>query len=494
MSYFAVIAALTLLLCANCAPKPTEGVDLTHARATLQLVDGSSVSSDIYDDVNPVLIQKPDGFLVLLFASNRDCAYTCTGYNIFIAESIEPVYDPYDLPAFNFPEPLNEALAPLDISTGRFPFHAAWYQNQIRIYYDAGGSIYSARVNPGNIVDGMVGQTPSAVGNSSHNADRLVSVDFRTLRMTTVDGPGDAYESLIDSVDSGTLLGNYELGDVTSAANVSPTISGYTDAKIYNYNGEVAYGFNDSPGDYMYSLNAALADAALDLSYVSTYETELPFINGLLFSAGDSGQHDLYAVDSHTLDELWFLDADYGFTPFNFDNFNIFVSDLTPDGFLGGVYGADAFCNFDPNRPVLSSYYSAMIVDSSGTRTACTSANCGTSGTAEHVDWPLYENTAYIQAGTGNEIGITDIYGLLSSMAIAIDLATSQTAWTGFSSSADWTSDPSNTCLDWYSNSGGDFGSVGATDSNITASIYSSSSTTCDTAIAMRLYCVEQPY
>jgi hypothetical protein len=489
-----LLASLTILLLTNCAPKPTNAVDLSRARATLQLADGSSISSESDDDINPILIQKPDGFVILVFASDRPCS-GCTDYNLFITESVEPIYDPYDLPAFNTPQAINSG-SPLNVSAGRFNYQVAWRQGGLLLYYENAGQIFVGTMGAGNVASGSLDGSPQLITNSAHYSDSLVSVDFRLLRMMTVDGAGDVYSSLINSVDSGTLLGNDQLSSATSAAPVSPSLSGYTDARVYDYFGEVAYGFDDSPGDYMYNLNAALADAGLDLSYVSAYETESPFINGLLFSAGDSGQHNLYAVDSHTLDELWFLEADYGLAFSYTDNFNIFVTAQTFDGdltfgslFPFGVYGADFACNVDGNRPVLTSYYKAMLVDGAGNRVACTTPNC--TNPAENVDWVMQPGTSYVSGESGKQIATTNTAGIFSFSVTNAISSSPFTAWAGFNST-DWTRNTTNHCSNYTDNVTVGSGSAGTANDPTGGLIYTTTPS-CTISMSQHLYCVEQP-
>ena len=67
----------------------------------------------------------------------------------------------------------------------------------------------------------------------------------------------------------------------------------------------------------------------------------------------------------------------------------LFVTAAGYNGNLGGVSGADAKCMADANKPSDGKTYKAMLTDGS-TRIACTSANCTTSGNAEHLGWVLH--------------------------------------------------------------------------------------------------------
>jgi hypothetical protein len=154
-------------------------------------------------------------------------------------------------------------------------------------------------------------------------------------------------------------------------------------------------------------------------------------------------------------------------------------------GNLSGISGADASCNSDSNKPN-SSTYKALIVDGTN-RVACTSANCATSGNSEHVDWVLAASTQY-KRPNGTVIGTTNSLKLFTfNLTNAISpMISNSYAWTGFSSSRDWTTSAS-TCSSWSSTSGnGEAGRLASTD----AQSMQYFTPTCSSS--RFLYCVEQ--
>ncbi|TGK82649.1 DUF1554 domain-containing protein [Leptospira noumeaensis] len=76
-----------------------------------------------------------------------------------------------------------------------------------------------------------------------------------------------------------------------------------------------------------------------------------------------------------------------------------------------GVSGIDAHCNNATNKPSGGGTYKAMVSDGTS-RTACTSANCTTGGTSEHIDWVLKPNQQYKRNDGTTVIGTTNANGL----------------------------------------------------------------------------------
>lgn len=130
----------------------------------------------------------------------------------------------------------------------------------------------------------------------------------------------------------------------------------------------------------------------------------------------------------------------------------IYTTQAQPNGDLGGVAGADAACN---TAPPVAGVYKALIVDGVS-RVACTSDDCQTGGTAEHVDWVLEPSSLYVRAD-GTEIGTTNFDGLfLFDLANAISPVSSET-WTGLSTT--WT--VGTTCDAWTDGTSSTIGTAG---------------------------------
>ena len=177
-------------------------------------------------------------------------------------------------------------------------------------------------------------------------------------------------------------------------------------------------------------------------------------------------------------------------------NKRIFVSSTSASGALGGspggIAGADAICQADANNPDVGTSYSAnykaLLVDGT-TRRACTSANCVTSSTAEHLDWVLTTSTSYVRGvDSTTTIGTTNVKGLLGfplSQSISPSLAL-PSVWTGLGT--DWTTS-SNTCGGWANGVSG-LGVLGSFISTTSTDPINYSNDSC--ALPYPLYCVEQ--
>jgi hypothetical protein len=121
---------------------------------------------------------------------------------------------------------------------------------------------------------------------------------------------------------------------------------------------------------------------------------------------------------------------------------------------------ADNYCNIDGNKPAGTGSYKAMIAGW-GTRRACSSNNCTTSGAAENLDWALAPNTQYRRNDlstiimTTNSAGIF-VFGTLQATIVATPLPGGSpiSLWTGLS--AGWLSHPSSgTCGGSWATPGG---------------------------------------
>lgn len=158
----------------------------------------------------------------------------------------------------------------------------------------------------------------------------------------------------------------------------------------------------------------------------------------------------------------------------------IFVSNLT-QGNLGGISGADSFCNSDANKPVNTGSYKAFIV-LPGFRVASVTANAGDG----QIDWVLRANQLYIRPDgtvimTSNSVSLFTAFPLVNSVYTVGDAI-----WTGFTSGSDWTA--AGGCTGWTVTGGNGPYSVG----NVVTfeSLLFGGSIVCTNN--NRLYCVQQ--
>ncbi|EPG66178.1 DUF1554 domain-containing protein [Leptospira wolffii] len=167
----------------------------------------------------------------------------------------------------------------------------------------------------------------------------------------------------------------------------------------------------------------------------------------------------------------------------------VFVIAATKADVGGGLSGLDSQCNSDSNKPSGGGTYKALVVDGTN-RVACTSANCATSGTSEHVDWVLRANKKYVQSDGTTVIGTTTSKGIFSfPLSNPFQTTVSGTNLTVTGLNTNWTSG-SNNCTGWStaSSSSADFGDHTATTTDaINAGGYIGCASS-----SMKSICIEQ--
>ncbi len=155
----------------------------------------------------------------------------------------------------------------------------------------------------------------------------------------------------------------------------------------------------------------------------------------------------------------------------------------TTQGNPGGAAGADTKCNNASNKPSGTGTFKAIIADTS--RRACTTANC--TSASENLNWVMLPNTKYYRDDGATEIQTTNGAGVFT-LPLAIALTeNSHLVYTGIKT--DWTNDGANNCSNWTSNSAGQNGRAGFSDST-TSNVLGQLTIGCDSG--MHLLCVEQ--
>lgn len=163
----------------------------------------------------------------------------------------------------------------------------------------------------------------------------------------------------------------------------------------------------------------------------------------------------------------------------------IFLTASPTNANLSGVAGADALCSAEaPN----DSAYKALIVDGVA-RVACTSADCGDSGSDEQVDWVLAPSTLY-QRLDGTVIGTTNDVGIFPHESmLQASIAGGNVYYTGLSE--DWTTSP-DTCDGWTVTDASTYAMMGAGDLSEVKWAIAGSSQSCANPAGAFLACVEQ--
>ena len=139
--------------------------------ASLRLADGTPISQTSTDEYNPQVLQMPDGFLVLVFGSDRSCG-TCTAntHNIFVTRSVSAYNNDARLPAFNAPTVASPTINLASVVT----FAVTKSGSNLRIYYNnVSGNIVSLDVTTA----GANLSGPTAIANTTWQQTNLVGID-----------------------------------------------------------------------------------------------------------------------------------------------------------------------------------------------------------------------------------------------------------------------------------------------------------------------------
>jgi len=310
-----LIAALALVA-ANCS-KPVAGekelLGKIKGKASLRLADGSTISRDDSDEYSPYLLKLSDGYLLLVFGSNRtDCA-SCTGHNVFMAKSITAFNGEF-IPYFSTPVPARISTNPIN-EPSRISFAATASGTSVVLYlnYSSGSNqihtgTYSDPQNP------TVGSL-SLIANSNHYDNTIIgiSADGTNLFSTDTNGIGYVFDptTLVTANPHG-----YGMDYASSATQVRQENSGLQDSILGVYYG---MSYTAAGQDYfggLPDLDLSLLASGLYLSQLSTFYTDDPFGDTVLFSAWDGISDDIYVITSHTAYDLWYSVPFFGIDQF----------------------------------------------------------------------------------------------------------------------------------------------------------------------------------
>ncbi|XDD48303.1 DUF1554 domain-containing protein [Leptospira sp. WS39.C2] len=152
-----------------------------------------------------------------------------------------------------------------------------------------------------------------------------------------------------------------------------------------------------------------------------------------------------------------------------------------------GISGLDSQCNSDENKPSGGGNYKAMVADGTN-RVACTSANCATASTSEHIDWILKPNKEYRRDDGSTVIGYTTKNGIFESdLTNEISSVINGTNLTITGLNANWTNS-SNDCSNFSTTVGNV--AIGSHIEKTITSVIAFGSAVCSST--RKLICVEQ--
>lgn len=381
-----ILAGLALFA-VNCVPKPTakEMDGKVKGKASLQLADGSTISQDGSDEYNPYLVQLSDGYLVLVFGSDRNGGL----HNIFVAKSVEP-YNGFEVPAFETPTVVTESATPID-DANMISFAATASGTSVVLYVNYKGASWFIR--KGVVTDTLspdVG-TFATITNTSQESNTIIGINADGNDLITLDYNGIAYLVNPDNSTTSNPFGA-NLDYSTSATQVRYDNSGQNDAYMGSYYGST---FATTGTEYygpIFDFELSLAESGLSMGQMTTfYDGYGAYGDMILFAAHDGLSADIYVVTSHTAGMLWQLAA-----PITFDTF------LPPAPLAEHLYDFETDC-VDYGTP--------------GTWTGSCTAVSFTSGSVDGTNYGQFTNTSSVM-----DIGMQNLgLGFTISMWIQFD-------------------------------------------------------------------------
>jgi N-acetylneuraminic acid mutarotase len=303
------LGLFALLLSTHCSRPVVEKIDIDKARVGLRLADGSTISTDEYDEYNPVLIQRPDSKLALIFASDRDCASCSAGmHNLFIAVSATAYNNDLQMPVFESPVVVRpNGSAPLN-SAQRIRYSALPFSTDIAFAYEIGAGTYSFELTPATQLTG-IGSGHGGIGNSTRSADTFLGFGPEIPSMISRDGSMTVRYSKVDSAHNGGTLNNFLLSFAENVSRVPSSVTGYNTSMIFADPSGIWFSSLDFPVAPALSVNVSLLAEGLFLSNANVSVTNAASNDFLLFSADDFISDDLYVVTSHSIGDLWLQDT-----------------------------------------------------------------------------------------------------------------------------------------------------------------------------------------
>ncbi len=297
------------LILANCVPKPTskEMDGKIKGKASLQLADGSTISRDNSDEYNPYLLHLSDGYLVLVFGSNRNGGL----HNIFVAKSVEP-YNGFELPFFNAPVAVTATASAIN-DANMINFAAAANGTSVNLYvnlHTASGFIRKGVLT--NLSAPDVGSF-ATIANTNQESNTIIGINADGADLITTDASGIAYLVNPDnSVASDPFGANLDYSN--SATQVRFDNSGQNDAYMGTYYGSTYAATKTDYFGSIFDFDISLAESGLSIGQMSTfYDSNGAYGDMVLFAAHDGFSADIYVVTSHTSGMLWSLVAFFGF-------------------------------------------------------------------------------------------------------------------------------------------------------------------------------------
>lgn len=368
---FAFLVLIFLWGCAQSGENHSQKVPVE--RLSFRLSDGSPLSSPVYDERSPQMVQHPSGYLSLLFVSNRPCnngIQSCPEgyYRIFMSRSLAP-YTGRSLPAFSIPLTIKNSNN-FPIAQKETPFIIAAHAEgeNLLVYSKASALLVQTQVNA------------EALATSENYSN---SGNFELLGIQEYDGNKLYlrlanklyYKAFANSLSDGTLgspLPYYANTAHTLNGNISGVPLDLYKSGIPFFNSDdsgLLLGVNSANGGlghlsfYLGILRNSMDMREIDVVKTNSSGQELLIFSGKSHRNGDTS-FDLYAVSSHKVRELWQIGlkewGGFDFADFAEEKvYRAFITSYTYNGQFGSnptAETADDFCNTDSNKPASGNF------------------------------------------------------------------------------------------------------------------------------------------
>lgn len=318
-----LLATLPALLLIACQNAPGDGATALPAR--LMLANGNPISSAADDDYSPIIVQHTNGFLTLVFASNRACPNACFTHNVFYATSVTAYNNDQNLPAFNTPVLIATNGSAANF-TGPLRVTARASGNNLLIYMDDATIQISTTgaITPIQAAYMDVGLGVPTITASACQSNTLLGLDS-TGFMLAANAAGTQIfrfdpESAAATCTAGNIA-NTNLAAAVSIAAMRPGDTGISDGFLaVDSAGSLTAqttGLKSSRIISFVNFTDALTKAGLFLTSASVLQANTSAGDLLVFSAsaGKGKPSDLYLLSGKTPTELWKNYIGYGAQP-----------------------------------------------------------------------------------------------------------------------------------------------------------------------------------
>lgn len=317
MRLFLVTAVLALNACQN------DGIeDLPQAPVSFKLANGNYLSEPAYDDYNPVVARLSNGYLALVFASNRTCGATgCTANNIFVATSVTPYSNDGHLPAFNAPQiVLDNGSASNFAATVRLAVVVSG--TNINVYFQTGSGLIS-NTNTFNPVSAspIIGNVFGSIAEYNCYSHKMLGLDASNL-MFAVNAAGTLLYRFNPATSGvgcmSANVSNSALGLNKSVTLLASADTGISDAYFAtDASGTMSAQTATRAGPKITTLTSGLANYSLQLTNAGIFNSSSPAGSLLIISAstGAGSPSDMYAITSPTPGALWRKYVAFGTQP-----------------------------------------------------------------------------------------------------------------------------------------------------------------------------------